>query len=58
MSKTVIKFAKELVSEKGEDEAIKIFENRIKELGTPKNFEEVCKVSGWEIAIQYIKDEI
>lgn len=37
---------------------IKIFENRIKELGTPKNFEEVCKVSGWEIAIQYIKDEI
>jgi hypothetical protein len=58
MSKTIIKYAKELVAEKGEEIAIKIFENRIKRLGKPKNFEEICKVSGWETAIQYIKGEI
>lgn len=58
MAKTVIKFAKELVSEHGKDYAIKVFEDRIKDLGEPKNFEEMCKVSGWEVAIQYIKGEI
>ena len=58
MAKTIIKFAKELVDEKGTEIAIKIFENRIKKLGEPKNFEETCKLSGWKTAIQYIKDGI
>lgn len=58
MSKTVIKYAKELIDTIGEEEAIKVFEKRISDLGTPKNFEELCKVSGWEIAIEYIKGNI
>lgn len=57
-SKTVIQYARELVEERGQEEAIKIFQNRIDELGQPKNFEDICKVSAWETAIQYIKGEI
>lgn len=55
MSKTVIKYAKELISEHGKEYAIRVFESRIKSMGNPKNFEETCKLSGWEVAIQYIK---
>ena len=58
MSKTVITYTKELIETIGEEEAIKVFEKRIVELGQPKNFEELCKLSGWETAIQYIKGEI
>jgi len=58
MAKTVIQYAKELIESVGREEAIKVFEKRIEELGKPKNFEEVCKLSGWETAIQFIKGEI
>jgi len=56
--KSVIAYAKELIETVGKEEAIKVFENRIKDMGVPKNFEELCKLSGWETAIQYIKGEI
>ncbi len=55
---TVISKAKELVATVGKDEAIKYFENKIKEFGVVKNFEDLCVVSGWETAIAFIKDEI
>jgi hypothetical protein len=58
MAKTVISYAKELVETVGKEEAIKVFETRIKDMGEPKNFEEICKLSAWETAIQYIKGEI
>lgn len=58
MAKSVIKYAKELIDSVGKEEAIKVFEKRILELGKPKSFEETCKLSGWETAIQYIKGEI
>jgi hypothetical protein len=58
MAKTVIKYAQELIDTVGKEEAIKVFEKRIGDFGEPKNFEELCKVSGWEVAIQYIKGEI
>ena len=58
MAKTVIEYAKELIGSVGVEEAIKVFEKRIEELGQPKNFKEVCKLSGWETAIQFIKGEI
>lgn len=58
MARSVINKAKELIESVGKEEAIKVFEKRIEELGQPKNFEEVCKLSGWETAIQFIKDKI
>ena len=58
MAITVIDKAKELIESVGKEEAIKVFEKRIEELGHPKNFEEVCKLSGLETAIQFIKGEI
>lgn len=53
MAKTVIKYAKELVETVGKEKAIEVFENRIKEKGEPKNFEDICKISGWEVAINF-----
>ena len=41
MAKTVIQYAKELVAENGKEEAIKVFEKRIIELGKPKNLRRV-----------------
>ena len=58
MSQTVIGKAKELVETLGKEEAIKVFEKRIKDFGVPKNFEELCVVIGWETAIDWIKGEI
>jgi len=58
MAKTVISLAKELIASIGKEEAIKVFEKKIVDLGEPKNFEDMCVISGYEIAIAYIKDEI
>lgn len=58
MAKTVIQHAKELVAEKGKDEAIKYFKGKLDEMGIPTNFEDICKQSAWEIAIDYINNEI
>ena len=58
MPKTVITYAKELIESVGKEEAIKVFEKRIEDFGEPKDFDGICKVSGWEVAIQYIKEEI
>lgn len=58
MSKTIIKYANELVDKLGKEEAIKVFEERIKNIGEPKNFDEICKISSWETAILHIKGEI
>lgn len=52
--KTVITYANELIAEKGEEGAIKVFQDRIDEMVEPKNFNEICKVSGWKVAIEYI----
>lgn len=57
-AKSVISKAKELVEEFGNDYAIKYFQDKINELGTPNNFEEICKLSGYETAINYIKGDI
>jgi len=58
MAQTVIGKAKELIESVGKDEAIKFFEDRIKKLGKPKDFEELCMLSGWETAIDFIKGKI
>lgn len=57
-SKTIIKLADELVSKFGKEEAIKIFEKFINDNGKPKNFEEICKISSWEIAIMHINGDL
>jgi hypothetical protein len=53
---TIIEKARELIQTVGKEEAIKFFEKRIGELGEPQNFEEVCKLSGWETAIEFINE--
>ena len=55
---TIIDKAKELIDSVGKDEAIKFFEKQIEELGEPKNFGDICKLSGCETAIQFIKGEL
>ncbi|QHB38773.1 hypothetical protein HWC92_gp14 [Flavobacterium phage vB_FspS_morran9-1] len=56
MAQTVISKAKELLETEGKEKAIEFFENRIKEIGEPKNFQEVCNISGNKIAIKWIND--
>jgi hypothetical protein len=58
MAVTVIDKAKELISEVGEKQAIAYFEDRINKIGTPFTFEMVCRVSGLETAIDFIKNRI
>ena len=58
MVQTIIGKAKELIESVGKDEAIKFFEDKISKLGKPKDFEELCIMSGWETAIDFIKGEI
>lgn len=53
--KTVIQKAKELVKSVGPEEAIAMFQQRIEKIGKPKNFEDVCTLSGCEVAIEFIK---
>ena len=55
---SVITKAKELIETVGKEDAIKILEKKIEELGEPKNFEEICKLSGLETALNYVKGEI
>lgn len=55
---SVITKAKELVEAVGKEEAIKLLEKKIKDLGEPKNFKEICILSGWETALNYVKGEI
>lgn len=52
---SVIKRANELVEDYGKEYAIKHFQDKITAMGEPKNFEELCRKSGWEIAIEHIK---
>ncbi len=58
MAKTIIQYAKELVESVGKEEAIKVFEKRIEDMGEPKNFQDICILSGWETAIEFIKGNI
>lgn len=55
---TVIAKANELVETVGKEKAIEYFEEKLKALGKPKNFEEICKQSGYEVAIRHIKGEL
>lgn len=55
---SVITKAKELIETVGKEDAIKMLEKKIEELGEPKNFEEICKLSGLETALNYVKVEI
>ena len=55
---TVIDKAKELVVEHGKDYAIKFFEDRIKQIGQPTSFQDICNISGNETAIDWIKGKI
>lgn len=55
---TVIGKAKQLIEEVGHEEAIKHFEDRIMEMGEPKNFQDVCNITGLEVAIDFIKGKI
>lgn len=50
--------SKELIESVGKEEAIAFFKKRIEEIGKPKNFQDVCNISGNETAIAYIKDKI
>lgn len=55
---SVIDRAKRLIELVGKEEAIKVFEKEIEDFGEPKNFQDICKLSGLETAIQYIKGEL
>lgn len=58
MAKTVICKPKELMTEVGNEKAIEYFQKRIDEIGKPKNFQEVCNISGLETAIAFIENKI
>ena len=58
MAQTVIGKAKELMEEVGIEKAIAFFQKRIDDIGKPKNFQEVCNISGNETAIDFIKGNI
>lgn len=51
---TVIDHANDLIEKHGKEYAIADFKKKIEELGKPKNFMEVCKLSGYKTAIEYI----
>lgn len=55
---TKIQKAKELVSEIGKDKAIAFFQERIKAIGKPETFQQVCEISGNEVAINFIKEKL
>ena len=58
MAQTVIDKAKELIEEVGTEKAIAFFQKRIDDIGKPKNFQDVCNISGNETAIDFIKGNI
>ena len=53
--KTIYSEALRLKEELGKEKAIEFFENKIKGYGEPKNFADICKISGYETAIEIIK---
>ena len=53
---SVISRSKELINNIGKEEAIKVIQLEIDELGEPKNFQDICKLSGLETAIKYITE--
>ncbi len=57
MTITVIDKANELIQTVGKEKAIEFFQIRIDEIGTPNFFQDVCNISGNEIAINYIKSK-
>lgn len=54
---SVIQRAKNLVEQKGKDEAIKEFQADIDRIGKPRSFDEVCSISAYEVAIEWINGE-
>tara|TARA_R110000851_G_C12754056_1_gene532353 strand:+ start:57 stop:236 length:180 start_codon:yes stop_codon:yes gene_type:complete len=58
MAQTVIGKAKELIEEVGTEKAIAFFQKRIDDIGEPKNFQDICNISGNETAIDFIKGNI
>lgn len=54
---TVIGKAKELIASHGKEYAIKYFQDKIDAIGEPKNFQEVCNISGNKTAIEFIKKQ-
>jgi hypothetical protein len=54
---TIIAKAKELIEEQGTEKAIQYFQNKIDEIGEAKDFPSVCKIAGFEIAIEFIKEQ-
>jgi hypothetical protein len=58
MAQTVISKAKELMEEVGTEKAIAFFQERIDLIGEPKNFQDVCNISGNETAIDFINGKI
>ena len=58
MGQTVISKAKELIEEVGTEKAIAFFQKRIDDIGEPKNFQDICNISGNETAIDFIKGKI
>jgi hypothetical protein len=55
MAQTVIDKAKELIEEVGAEKAIGFFQERIDLVGEPKDFQDICDISGSETAIDFIK---
>lgn len=55
---TIIDKAKELLAEHGKEYAIKFFKDRIKQIGTPQSFQDICNISGNETAIEWLKNKI
>lgn len=58
MAQTVISKAKELMEEVGTEKAIAFFQERIDLIGKPKNFQDICNISGNETAIDFINGKI
>ena len=58
MAQTVISKAKELIEEVGTEKAIAFFQKRIDDIGKPKNFQDICNISGNETAIDFIKGNV
>ena len=58
MAQTIIYKAKEMIKEVGTEKAIDFFQKRIDDIGKPKNFQDVCNISGNETVIDFIKGNI
>lgn len=55
---TIIQKANELIEERGHEEAKKEFKKLILAIGEPSNFEQICIISGYEVAIEHINKRI